>query len=79
VGGAKPETDPQWQSSVEPVYLNDASKYSTLNAALAVPLEVCRLVGVVALYHAEKDFFTFDHLRILLAVSRRWRWPSRTR
>jgi diguanylate cyclase (GGDEF)-like protein len=27
------------------------------------------VVGVVALYHAEKDFFTSDHLRILLAVS----------
>jgi diguanylate cyclase (GGDEF)-like protein/putative nucleotidyltransferase with HDIG domain len=56
--------------SVEPGYLNDASKYSTLNAALAVPLEGLQgVVGVVALYHAEKDFFTSDHLRILLAVS----------
>jgi diguanylate cyclase (GGDEF)-like protein len=27
------------------------------------------VVGVVALYHAEKDFFSSDHLRILLAVS----------
>jgi len=56
--------------SVEPGYLNDASKYSTLNAALAVPLEGLKgVVGVVALYHAEKDFFTSDQLRILLAVS----------
>src|SRR5271167_2879987 len=56
--------------SVEPGYLNDASKYSTLNSALAVPLEGLQgVVGVVALYHAEKDFFTTDHLRILLAVS----------
>ncbi len=56
--------------SVEPGYLNDASKYSTLTSALAVPLEgVQGVVGVVALYHAEKDFFTTDHLRILLAVS----------
>ena len=56
--------------SVEPGYLNDASKYSTLNSALAVPLEGLQgVVGVVALYHAEKDFFTSDHLRILLAVS----------
>ena len=56
--------------SVEPGYLNDASKYSTLNSALAVPLEGLHgVVGVVALYHAEKDFFTSDHLRILLAVS----------
>ena len=56
--------------SVEPGYLNDASKYSTLNSALAIPLEGLQgVVGVVALYHAEKDFFTSDHLRILLAVS----------
>jgi diguanylate cyclase (GGDEF)-like protein/putative nucleotidyltransferase with HDIG domain len=56
--------------SVEPGYLNDASKYSTLNSALAVPLEGLQgVVGVVALYHAEKDFFTSDHLRILQAVS----------
>ncbi|MFI5102422.1 MAG: diguanylate cyclase [Terriglobales bacterium] len=56
--------------SVEPGYLNDASKYSTLNSALAVPLEGLQgVVGVVALYHAEKDFFTSDHLRILLAIS----------
>jgi diguanylate cyclase (GGDEF)-like protein len=35
-----------------------------------VPLEGLQgVVGVVALYHAEKDFFTTDHLRILLAVS----------
>jgi diguanylate cyclase (GGDEF)-like protein/putative nucleotidyltransferase with HDIG domain len=56
--------------SVEPGYLNDPSKYSTLNSALAVPLEGLQgVVGVVALYHAEKDFFSSDHLRILLAVS----------
>jgi len=56
--------------SVEPGYLNDASKYSTLTSALAVPLEGLQgVVGVVALYQAERDFFTSDHLRILLAVS----------
>ena len=56
--------------SVEPGYLNDTSKYSTLTSALAVPLEGLQgVVGVVALYHVEKDFFTSDHLRILLAVS----------
>ena len=56
--------------SVEPGYLNDDSKYSTLTSALAVPLEGLKgVVGVVALYHAEKDFFSADHLRILQAVS----------
>ena len=56
--------------SVEPGYLNDDTKFSTLSSALAVPLEGLQgVVGVAALYHAEKDFFTSDHLRILLAVS----------
>jgi diguanylate cyclase (GGDEF)-like protein/putative nucleotidyltransferase with HDIG domain len=56
--------------SVEPGYLNDPTKFSTLRSALAVPLEgVSGSVGVLALYHAETDAFTSDHLRILLAVS----------
>ena len=56
--------------SVEPGYLNDPSKFSTLRSALAVPLEgVAGVIGVLALYGAERDAFTSDHLRILLAVS----------
>jgi diguanylate cyclase (GGDEF)-like protein/putative nucleotidyltransferase with HDIG domain len=56
--------------SVEPGYLNDPSKFSTLRSALAVPLEgVSGVIGVLALYRADKDAFTSDHLRILLAVS----------
>jgi diguanylate cyclase (GGDEF)-like protein len=56
--------------SVEPGYLNDPSKFSTLRSALAVPLEgVAGVIGVLALYRAERDAFTSDHLRILLAVS----------
>jgi diguanylate cyclase (GGDEF)-like protein/putative nucleotidyltransferase with HDIG domain len=56
--------------SVEPGYLNDPSKFSTLRSALAVPLEgVGGVIGVLALYRAERDAFTSDHLRILLAVS----------
>ncbi len=56
--------------SVEPGYLNDASKFSTLRSAVAVPLEgVNGVVGVLALYHAERDAFSKDHLRILLAIS----------
>jgi diguanylate cyclase (GGDEF)-like protein len=56
--------------SVEPGYLNDPTKFSTLRSALAVPLEgVAGVVGVLALYHADHDAFTSDHLRILLAVS----------
>jgi diguanylate cyclase (GGDEF)-like protein/putative nucleotidyltransferase with HDIG domain len=56
--------------SVEPGYLNDPGKFSTLRSALAVPLEGAqRVVGVLALYHAEKDAFSRDHLRILNAIS----------
>src|SRR5262249_22517530 len=56
--------------SVEPGYLNDRAKFSTLNSALAVPLEGLHgVVGVLTLYHAAKDAFTRDHLRILLALT----------
>jgi diguanylate cyclase (GGDEF)-like protein/putative nucleotidyltransferase with HDIG domain len=56
--------------SVEPGYLNDPDKFSTLRSALALPLEgVSGVIGVLALYRSERDAFTSDHLRILLAVS----------
>jgi diguanylate cyclase (GGDEF)-like protein/putative nucleotidyltransferase with HDIG domain len=56
--------------SVEPGYLNDPAKFSTLRSALALPLEgVTGVIGVLALYRSERDAFTTDHLRILLAVS----------
>jgi diguanylate cyclase (GGDEF)-like protein/putative nucleotidyltransferase with HDIG domain len=56
--------------SVEPGYLNDPTKFSTLRSALAIPLEgIAGIVGVLAVYHAEQDAFTSDHLRILLAIS----------
>ena len=56
--------------SVEPGYLNDPKRFSTLRSALAVPLETFDgLVGVLALYAADKDAFARDHLRILLAIN----------
>jgi diguanylate cyclase (GGDEF)-like protein/putative nucleotidyltransferase with HDIG domain len=56
--------------SVEPGYLNDPSKFSTLRSALALPLEGLEgVVGVLALYSAEADAFTSDHIRILQAVA----------
>src|SRR5579863_6130499 len=56
--------------SVEPGYLSDPSKFSTLRAAVAVPLEgINGVVGVLTLYHTSSDAFTKDHLRILLATS----------
>lgn len=56
--------------SVEPGYLNDATKYSTLQSALAVPLEGLNgIVGVLTLYRADRNAFSRDHMRVLLAVS----------
>lgn len=58
--------------SVEPGYLNDTNKYSTLRSALAVPLEgTSGLTAVLALYRANQDAFTADDLRILEALTDR--------
>ena len=56
--------------SVESGYMHDPEKHSTLRSALSVPLEgVNGAVGVLTLYRAEKDAFSQDHLRMLLAIS----------
>src|SRR5271155_1771703 len=56
--------------SVEPGYLNDPSRFSTLRSALAVPLEGLNgVLGVMALYRDQKDAFNQDNLRVLLAIS----------
>jgi diguanylate cyclase (GGDEF)-like protein/putative nucleotidyltransferase with HDIG domain len=56
--------------SVESGYLDDPTRFSTLRSALVVPLNgLSGVVGVLALYKAESDAFTRDHLRILLAIS----------
>ena len=58
--------------SVEAGYLNDPTKYSTLRSALAVPLDgVNGVLGVLALYRAERDGFSKENLRILQAISSR--------
>jgi diguanylate cyclase (GGDEF)-like protein/putative nucleotidyltransferase with HDIG domain len=54
---------------VEAGYVVDPEKHAALQSALAVPLEGLNgVVGVLAMYHANRDAFTPDHLRILLAV-----------
>jgi diguanylate cyclase (GGDEF)-like protein/putative nucleotidyltransferase with HDIG domain len=56
--------------SVEPGYLNDPTKFSNLRSALAVPLEnAMGVIGVLALYHLDRDAFKTDHLRVLLAIN----------
>ncbi len=55
--------------SVEPGYLNDPTKYSTLRSALAVPLEgTAGVVAVLALYRGAQDAFTAGDLRVVEAV-----------
>ena len=55
--------------SVEPGYLNDPTKYSTLRSALAVPLEgTSGVAAVLALYRAGQDAFTAEDLRVVEAV-----------
>ncbi len=56
--------------SVEPGYLNDPAKFSTLRSALAVPLESHSVVtGVVSLYLQDRDAFTKDHLNLMLSLA----------
>lgn len=56
--------------AVEPGYATDPRKVTELRSALAVPLlGVSGLVGVLALYQAEADAFTNDHLRVLQVIT----------
>ena len=54
---------------VEPGYVNDPTKYSTLRSALAVPMEgSAGVAAVLALYRAEQDAFTTNDLRVVEAL-----------
>jgi putative nucleotidyltransferase with HDIG domain len=56
--------------SVEPGYLNDPTKFSTLRSALAVPLETMgTVVGVLSLYREQRDAFNNDDLTRLLSIA----------
>jgi len=56
--------------SVEASYLGDAARASSLRSAMAVPLEGWNgVAGVLALYHADRDAFSKENLRLLQAVS----------
>lgn len=57
-------------AAVEPGYLADPSVCTSLQSALSIPLEgSCGLLGVLTLYHADRDAFTTDELWMLLAIS----------
>jgi diguanylate cyclase (GGDEF)-like protein/putative nucleotidyltransferase with HDIG domain len=56
--------------SVEAGYVQDPRRATELLSALVVPLVgVNELVGVLALYRADADAFTSDHLRILQVIT----------
>ncbi len=57
--------------SVEPGYLNDPQRASSMSSALAIPLMSGDngVLGVLALYRLPANAFLTDHLRILLATS----------
>jgi diguanylate cyclase (GGDEF)-like protein/putative nucleotidyltransferase with HDIG domain len=55
---------------VEHGYQSGPEKITALQSAIAVPLEgLSGVAGVLAMYQTERDGFTADHLRILLAIS----------
>jgi GAF domain-containing protein len=55
--------------SVEPGFLVDRVKFSSLKSALAVPLEVDHMViGVLTLYRTGRDAFNTEELTRLLAL-----------
>src|SRR5438445_13682156 len=57
---------------VEPGYLNDPAKFTTLRSALAMPLRPSGgMRGVLALYALEKESFSKEQLDILLAIEPR--------
>ena len=56
--------------NAEAGFVSDPTRFTTLRATLAVPLEGLNgVVGVLAMYRSESDSFSADHLRVLLAVS----------
>ena len=56
--------------SVEPGYLNDPARYSTLRSALAVPLDGASGMGtVLALYSARPDAFTKQDLQVVETIA----------
>ncbi len=63
--------------SVEPGYLNDPTRYSTLRSALAVPVETgSAVVAVIAIYRAAQDAFTADDLRVIEEITAKLKLQS---
>jgi diguanylate cyclase (GGDEF)-like protein/putative nucleotidyltransferase with HDIG domain len=55
--------------AVEPGYLDDATKFTTMRSALSVPLrDSGNVIAVLTLYSAEREAFSQDNLRVLLSI-----------
>lgn len=56
--------------AVEPGYVEASSQLGALNSALSIPLGdgVDQVSGALTLYRTEKDAYSADHLRVLLAI-----------
>ena len=56
--------------AVEPGYLDDPARFITLQSALAAPIEPTSggIIGVLSLYHLDRDAFTNDNLKALLSA-----------
>jgi len=56
--------------AVEPGYVEGSAQLDALNSALSIPLGdgVDQLSGVLTLYRTDKDAYSADHLRVLLAI-----------
>src|ERR1700678_2272587 len=56
--------------AVEPGYAEASGQLGTLNSALSIPLGdgVDQFSGALTLYRTEKDAYSADHLRLLLAI-----------
>ena len=56
--------------AVESGYLADPTRFTNLRSAVAVPLVgLSGTIGVLTLYRNDKDSFSSDHLRVLLAIT----------
>ena len=56
--------------AVEPGYLDDPQKITTLRSAVSVPLPgQTGVIGALSLYRLDPDAFNQDHLRVLRAIS----------
>jgi putative nucleotidyltransferase with HDIG domain len=56
--------------SVEPGYMNDPSKFSTLGSALAVPIDsTAGVTHVLSLYRQGRDAFRNQELKVLLSIA----------